>query len=160
MTADNKLKFDDEEVSWTVANTSNIDIHLDKLLVMWPASNDSLEEVEFDDVEIFDGSIDGVSAAFNVAESFANDNTLRIDAGEKIQLEVEFDDDVLEVQDVYEIRMFFREGCTVEYPASAEVKFTGDSDRQAKRTYVSSIVGADALHWEGNHRRWDRCRHR
>ena len=39
------LVFDEDDIEWTVVNTGSTAVHLAKAMIMWPASNDELEEI-------------------------------------------------------------------------------------------------------------------
>lgn len=168
LTASDNLVFSSDGISWQITNTSDIDIHLKKAMLFWPASNYRLRELEVGDSEIHDGAIYGVNATFASEEAdydrddddgddddgdddggddYDGGDGLRIASGATRDVAMAFDG-LLKDQNAYEIRMFFREGCSIEYPRPPTIKFSGDSDTAAKRTFVSSLVGADPLHWE------------
>ncbi len=149
LSAATELKFHAEKVTWTVTNTAKTGINLNKAMVIWPATNDELEGLEFGGTTIYEGDIDGISAAFDAVDSNLRDSRLHIRAGETRELRVEFGDDALEQQGSYEIQLFFHEGCSVGFPVPEKKKYAGDSDTEAKRTYIASLIGADTLHWKG-----------
>jgi len=142
------LDIEGNAVRWTFSNDSDSDIYLEKIMVLWPASNYRLESLTYDNSLIYKGNLYGVSATFTVAAGYAYDSRLRVKAGAQSEFTVGFHD-ARQEQEPYEIRLFFRKGCSVDFPVPAYLKFSGDSDRDAKRTYVASLIGADALHWQG-----------
>ena len=148
LNAEAELSFDDEEVYWTITNTGSSDVHLSTLMLLWPAKNDELEKIDFGDTTIFEGEIEGVSVSLNVHPYYRTDARLRIAAGSNKTLIFSFDD-LKESQDSYEINVGTFEDCSVDFPRPPGVQWSGDSDVEAKRTYVASLVGADALHWQG-----------
>ena len=160
LSAEKHLSFDYNSVGWNVTNNSGVTLHLDRMMVMWPRLNGALREIALDQQRVFTGKVRGRSASFDVQKLLANsvddDDSDRqpipdgiiIGIGESLQVQVKFNW-AIRREDSYEIRLFFKEGCSVDFPLDPKYAFEGDSDTAAKRTHVASLTGADALHWEG-----------
>ncbi|MBT8067046.1 MAG: S8 family peptidase [Gammaproteobacteria bacterium] len=155
--ASDRLGFDGSNIVWRVTNTSGNTLHLDRMMVMWPKRGGVLRSIDVGQRRIFDGKIKGITASFDAKELLATTDSdddsdrrplpdrIAIAAGATLDVAVEFDHTV-EHEDSYEIRLFFKEGCRFGFPLAANRAFEGDSDTAAQRTFVASLVGADALH--------------
>ncbi len=147
LAADAHIELENDDANWYVTNDTRETVTIKRIVAFWPKSNDELNQVELDNVVVFSGEIEGVSAAFDGANTGASSSTLSIGPGERMRVEFQFEE-LLRQPDSYEFRLTFDNGCIAEYPALPPAPFKGDSDTEAKRTYVSTLTGADALHWE------------
>ena len=147
LAAARQIELEADDADWYVTNDTKTTVTIERIVAFWPKKNRVLNEIEFNDVAVFSGKIAGVSAAFDVADSGASSSTLSIGPGERVRVEFQFEK-LLRQPDSYEFRLTFDNGCVAEYPAPPPAPFEGDSDTEAKRTYVSTLIGADALHWE------------
>lgn len=148
VTGESELKFGGDSIEWEITNTSDVDIYLDSVMLLWPASNGLLTEVKRDGDKIYDNDVYGISATFDATDWIVNDDKLKIKHGDHRKLVFKFEK-VLKEQQAYEIRAFFRENCSIDFPLSPEVLFGGDSDKKAKRSFVTTMVGANQLHDQG-----------
>ena len=157
LSANERLGFDGSNIVWRATNTSGNTLHLDRMMVMWPQRGGVLSSIDIGQRRIFDGKIEGIAASFDaqeLLEKAGNNNNsdrrplpngIAIEAGATLELAIGFDHTVKH-EDSYEIRLFFKEGCRFGFPLAATRAFEGDSDTAAKRTFVASLIGADALH--------------
>ncbi|WP_294078046.1 S8 family peptidase, partial [Thiolapillus sp.] len=141
-----KLRMKGDQIEWELTNDGSGDVHLDSATLFWPAANDRLTEVEMNGDEIIEDETTGVSATFGSEDWEGDDRDIMIKRGRHTKFSLQFDNDVVRDQRSYEIRLVFREGCSVEFPPPPDILFSGDSDRQAKRSYVTSMVDAGRLH--------------
>ena len=165
LSADERLTFKgDDRIVWMVKNENAGTLSIERMMVMWPRRSGSLRNIEFDKRNVFAGAVRGTTASFDAADLLArpdddNDSDddsdrrpipdgLTLDGGASLEIKVRFDRTVAD-KDSYEIRLFFKEGCSIDLPLAAQYAYPGDSDRGAKRTYVASLTGADSLHWSG-----------
>lgn len=163
--ADEHLTFEDDgEIAWTVNNTTSTTLHLERMMVMWPERSGALRQIELDRRNVWFGRVYGTTASFDAIElllrSGEDDDSdddsdrqpipdgITIGGGAAMEIGIEFDRTVAN-EDSYEIRLFFKEGCSVDFPLDPQYAYQGDSDTGAKRTYVASLTGADDLHWKG-----------
>ncbi len=147
LAADSQIELETDDANWYVTNDTGSTVTIKRIVAFWPKTNEELNEIELNNVIVFSGAVEGVSAAFDTASSSASSPTLSIAPGERMRVEFQFEE-LLHHPDSYEFRFTFDNDCIAEYPAPPPAPFEGDSDTEAKRTYVSTLVGADALHWE------------
>ncbi len=147
LAADAEIELETDDANWYVTNDTKATAKLKRIVAFWPKTNEELNRVKFGDVQLYSGKIEGVSAAFNVVASGAYSSIVSIAPGARKRIEFEFEE-LLHQPDSYEFRLTFDNGCIAEYPAPPTAPFEGDSDIEAKRTYVSTLIGADALHWK------------
>ena len=162
LSANEHLRFYDGNIAWRVTNASGTTLHLDRMMVMWPSRSGSLRRIRFNRQDAFIGSVTGTTASFDSltlltsSDDDSDDDSDRqplpdgiaIGSGASVTVVIGFDD-IVEDASSYEIRLFFQEGCSIDFPLAPSYAFAGDSDTAAKRTYVASLTGADALHWKG-----------
>lgn len=65
-------------VDWRITNTGGVAIHLDSAMILWPASNNRLEEIENGRDTISNTDVYGISATFEAADWQGEDKDLRI----------------------------------------------------------------------------------
>ena len=151
--AASQIEFGSDDVFWTLANYGKSDLEIAQVALLWPGANERLDFIDFGNSRLYTGRIYGVAAAFDrFREEEENDNDKSkslpvLSARQKKSLRLDFGD-ALRDRDGYEIRVVFNNGCMVEYPSKPSKRHEGDSDIDAKRTFVSSLVGADAMHWQ------------
>ncbi len=159
ISASEQLSYDSDDVYWTVTNNGKTALSLAGMSIIWPKKNGDLREVEFNNDNAWFGKVKGVSATFT-AEQFRSELDDEDEEEEDLPPGVTFlpgDPVVVEAEfkqasqgdSGYEIRLFFDNGCSVDFPSAPVYDYQGDSDKGAKRTYVASLTGADALHWSG-----------
>lgn len=148
LTAEPLMNIGADKIEWKVFNDGDVDLYLDSVMVLWPVVNGYLMEVKFGDA-LFDGARDGVSATFVRSEWGIDDDKAKLKSGGDGKIEVKFEEDATEDQLGYKLRLFFNDGCSIDFPPPPEVLFSGDSDTKAKRSFISTLVGADDLRWEG-----------
>ena len=147
LAADSWIELEDDDANWWVTNDTSATVTIRRIVAFWPKKNEELNQVELNDVTVFSGEIEGVSAAFNAPETGGTSSVFSISPGQSMRVEFQFDE-LRNRPDDYEFRLTFDNDCVAEYPAPPPAPFEGDSDAEAKRTYVSTLIGADALHWE------------
>ncbi len=140
------LEFSGDGASWLVTNNGDQTAVLYGAVLFWPKQNEELERVRFGGVTLWSGEREGISAKLEFSRSGTGARSLA--PGDSKYFEAEYDDREGKQED-YEIRLFFDRGCDVEYPVPPPLPFEGDSDLEAKRSYIASLTGADALHWQG-----------
>ncbi|MCK5190617.1 MAG: S8 family peptidase, partial [Methylococcales bacterium] len=146
---ESKIRFEKgNRVSWKITNTGTQDIHIDSIMALWPTANGSLLKVKIGRDKIFHSIVPGPTAILENTDWIAGDNKLTIKAGDREKFYLNFDK-LNKVQENYNIRVFFREDCVIEFPPAPEELFAGDSDRKARRSFISTLTSADALHDEG-----------
>jgi hypothetical protein len=91
VTGKTKLKFGvGESVEWEIINTSDVDIHLDSAMFLWPASNEYLKEVKLGHDKIYDTDIYGVSATLDSNDWLVNNDKLKIKKGKHVKVAFKF----------------------------------------------------------------------
>ena len=93
--------------------------------------------------------IKGISHQFRTRELAGRDDKLRLKAGSDEKFVVKFQEDAFDDQQSYELRLFFSDGCSIDFPPPPEILLYGDSDKNARRSFISTLVGAKELIWEG-----------
>ncbi len=123
-----QLSYDSDDVYWTVTNSGSSTLYLAGMSIIWPKRNGALEEIEFNNDNAWFGRVRGVSATFTAAQFRAElddededeeelPGGVAFAPGNPVVVEAEFSR-ATQDDTGYEIRLFFDNGCSVDFPAA------------------------------------------
>ena len=145
------LKLGGDTLEWEITNSTPEDIYIESVSALWPSGNGNLIELKRDGNHLYRAPTPAPAVYVNDFSPWweGNDSDARIDHDSHKKLVLKFQNDISADPTAYEMRVFFRNGCHVNYPPPAGALYVGDSDKKARRSYLPALVGASDLHWHG-----------